>query len=101
MGLSEVVRAEPKIETFRTFLNGANMVKARLISSIAELAILMSKEDDGPFTRSVIVFIDRFNCRTSDGVRSVVSKLFSKSSIALRVFEETFTWLRNPDSFIL
>ena len=51
MGLSGVVRAEPKMDTLRTFLNGANIVKALLISSIAELAILISKEEEGPFTR--------------------------------------------------
>jgi hypothetical protein len=94
------VRAEPKIETFRTFLNGANIVKARLISSIAELAILISKEEDEPLTKSVMVLMERFNCRTSEGVRCAVSKLFSKSSIALRVLVETVTALRNPDGFV-
>ena len=61
MGLSAVVRAEPKIDTFRTSLYGANIVNARLISSMAALAILISKDDDGPLTSSVTVVMNRFN----------------------------------------
>lgn len=100
MGLSGVVLAEPKIETFRTFLNGANIVKARLISSIAELAILISREEDGPLINSVTVVMKRFNCRISADVRCVASKLFRNSSIAFCVFDETVTALRNPYGFI-
>ena len=36
----------------------------------------------------------------SEGVRCDVSKLLSKSSIALRVLDETVTELRNPDGFV-
>ena len=44
--------------------------------------------------------MERFNSRISEGVRCAVSKLLSKSSIALRVLDETVTELRNPDGFV-
>lgn len=67
---------------------------------MAALAIFISREEDGPVTRSVTVAIKRFNKRTSEEVRCTTSKLFSKSSIALRVLVETDTELQDPDRFV-
>jgi hypothetical protein len=69
MGLSGVMRAEPKIVTFLASRYGANISKACVISCKAMLAIFMSKAEDAPDTRLVAEVIRRRICLFSESVR--------------------------------